>query len=100
MIFGKDRERGIRMNRMRPEVVAVADVDESELLRHDKHNPVLAHLLAHMTPPEFPTPIGVLYQAERAPYEVGVRAQVDARAGTSRRGRPRPSSCTAATSGR
>jgi len=77
MIFGKDRELGIRMNRMRPEVVAVADVDASELLQHDKHNPVLAHLLAHMTPPEFPTPIGVLYQAERVPYEVGVRAQVD-----------------------
>jgi len=78
MVFGKNRERGLRMNRMRPEVVAVADVDESELLRHDKHNPVLAHLLAHMTPPEFPTPIGVLFEADRTPYETGVRAQIDA----------------------
>jgi 2-oxoglutarate ferredoxin oxidoreductase subunit beta len=78
MVFGKDRGRGIRMRDMRPEVVSVADVGEAALLRHDKHNPVLAHLLAHMEPPEFPTPIGVLYEAERPAYEAGVRAQVDA----------------------
>jgi len=78
MIFGKDRDRGIRMNGMRPEVVTIADVDPSEVLVHDQHNPVLAHLLAHMTPPAFPTPIGVLYRVDRTPYEAGVRAQIEA----------------------
>jgi 2-oxoglutarate ferredoxin oxidoreductase subunit beta len=83
MVFGKERERGIRLNGMRPEVVRVADVGEDALLRHDKHDRVLAYLLAHMAPPEFPTPIGVLYEAEREAYETGVRAQVEAA-----RGRP------------
>jgi len=79
MAFGKARDRGIRMNGMRPEVVQLGDgVGESDLLVHDKHNPVLAYLLAHMTPPTFPTPIGVLYEAERPPYEQGVRAQIEA----------------------
>jgi 2-oxoglutarate ferredoxin oxidoreductase subunit beta len=79
MVFGKTRDRGIRMNGMRPEVVTLGNgVAESDLLVHDKRNPVLAYLLAHMTPPQFPTPIGVLYQVERPPYEEGVRAQIEA----------------------
>jgi 2-oxoglutarate ferredoxin oxidoreductase subunit beta len=78
MIFGSARDRGIRLSGMRPEVVRLADVHPDEILVHDQTNPVLAHLLAHMTPPEFPTPIGVLFSVERLPYEEGVRAQVDA----------------------
>ena len=31
-----------------------------------------------MTPPRFPTPIGVLYEVDRPAYETGVRAQLDA----------------------
>lgn len=77
MIFGKDRDKGIRMNGMRPEVVNVADVDANDILIHDVKNPVLAYLLGHMTAPDFPTPIGVIYDIDRPVYEEGVRSQVD-----------------------
>ncbi|HEY8518012.1 MAG TPA: 2-oxoacid:ferredoxin oxidoreductase subunit beta [Candidatus Binatia bacterium] len=79
MIFGKNRDRGIRMVNMRPEVVQLGNgVTEADLLVHDKHNPVQAYLLAHMTPPQFPTPIGVLYEVERPAYEQSVRNQLEA----------------------
>ncbi len=69
MIFGRDRDKGIRMRGMRPEVIRLADAREDEILVHDPENPVLAFLLGHMTPPEFPTPIGVLYEVDRPRYD-------------------------------
>ena len=77
LVFGKDRDRGIRLNGLRPEVVSLRDVPESEILIHDEKNPVLAYLLAHMTPPSFPTPIGVLFEVDRPAYEQGVHAQIE-----------------------
>ncbi len=76
MIFGKDRAQGIRMNGMRPEVVRVADVDANDILIHDVKNPVLAYLLGQMTAPEFPTPIGVIYDVDRPVYEEGLQEQL------------------------
>lgn len=82
MIFGKDRDKAIRMNDMRPEVVRVSDVGENEILVHDVKNPVQAFLLGHMMAPEFPTPIGVIYDVDRPAYEDGVQQQLrEARAG-------------------
>jgi 2-oxoglutarate/2-oxoacid ferredoxin oxidoreductase subunit beta len=78
MIFGKDRDKGIRMNGMRPEVVSLADVSPEEILVHDVKNPVLAYLLGHMTPPDFPTPIGVLYDVDRPVYEEVLAGQMRA----------------------
>jgi 2-oxoglutarate/2-oxoacid ferredoxin oxidoreductase subunit beta len=78
MVFGRNRDRGIRINGLKPEVVTIDDGDTSGLLVHDQEDPVLAHVLAHMSPPEFPTPIGVLYAVERPVYEAGVRAKVEA----------------------
>lgn len=78
MIFGKERDKGIRMNGMRPEVVSLADVDANDILIHDVKNPVQAFLLGHMTAPEFPTPIGVIYSIDRPVYEEGVQSQVQA----------------------
>lgn len=77
MIFGKESDKGIRMNGMRPEVVSVADVDANDILVHDTKNPVQAFLLGHMTAPDFPTPIGVIYDVDRPVYEEGVRHQVE-----------------------
>jgi 2-oxoglutarate ferredoxin oxidoreductase subunit beta len=77
MIFGSNRGKGIRMRGMRPEVVELDDVDPKEILIHDPQNPVLAYLLGNMTPPEFPTPIGVIYDVERPIYEVAVQEKLD-----------------------
>ncbi len=80
LIFGKNMDKGIRMSRcLEPEVVSLADVDESELLVHDEHaeNPNLAFMLSRMTNPAFPVPIGVFRDVDHPTYEQGVISQVE-----------------------
>jgi len=64
LIFGKNRDKGIRLNGLDLEIVQLGNgVAEHELLIHDEQyrNPVYAYLLAKMEElPGFPTPIGVL----------------------------------------
>jgi 2-oxoglutarate ferredoxin oxidoreductase subunit beta len=80
MRFGKTMEKGIRLNGLTPEVVQVADVDESELLVHDEcaTEPTLAYFLSRMGPPEFPTPVGVLRAISKPVYDQQLMAQVQA----------------------
>ena len=62
LIFGKNRDKGIRLNGMDPEVVELGKgISEDDLLFHDEKatEPSLAYLLSRMTHPEFPEPIGV-----------------------------------------
>ncbi len=80
MRFGKTMEKGIRLNGLRPEVVNVADVDESELLVHDEQaaEPTLAYFLSRMGPPDFPTPVGVFRAISKPVYDQQLMAQVQA----------------------
>ena len=65
LIFGKNRDKGIRMNGMRPEVVALGNgVTEKDLVVHDETNLSLAFMLGHFEPP-MPTPVGVFYATSR-----------------------------------
>src|SRR4051812_1727752 len=62
LIFGKNRDRGIRLNGMQPEVVSLGKgISEDDLLFHDERatEPTLAYLLCRMRQPDFPEPIGV-----------------------------------------
>ena len=71
MVFGKNHDRGIRLNGLKPEVVALADgVTESDLLVHDAHaeDPTLAWMLSRMEPPNFPTPMGVFRDVRKPTY--------------------------------
>ena len=70
LVFGKDRDKGIRVNGMIPEVVSVADVDPGELAVHreDLDNTSYAYMLSRMLHPEFPQPFGVLRSVERPSY--------------------------------
>ena len=83
MIFGKDGDRGIRMNGMHPEVVQLGgDVKEADLLVHDetRADPAYAFILSRMHWPEFPEPLGVFRAVERPTYDALMDAQiVDAR---------------------
>jgi len=83
LVFGKDRDKGIRLNGLEPEVVVLGQgVSESDLLVHDERaaQPSLAYLLSRMHHPEFPEPIGVFRAVERPIYEEQVARQVaDAR---------------------
>ena len=78
--FGKNREKGIRVNAaMQAEVVTLGQgIEEKDLLVHDEHNPAEAFLLSRMTPPDFPTPLGVFYAVERPTYEAGANQQIEA----------------------
>jgi len=75
-VFGKERDKGIRLQGLTPEVVSLADVPESSIIVHDETNPVLAAMLAHMRGPDFPTPIGVLFAVERPVYDEAVHDQL------------------------
>jgi 2-oxoglutarate/2-oxoacid ferredoxin oxidoreductase subunit beta len=80
LIFGKNRNKGIRLNGMEPEVVELGKgITEDDLLFHDEKavEPTLAYLLSRMRYPEFPEPIGVFRQVDAPKYEVLLNDQVD-----------------------
>jgi len=83
LIFGADRDRGIRANGLRLEVVELGNgVSESDLLVYDKHAPTagMALLLAAngCEGGDFPLPTGMFRQVERPSYETSMDAQVAA----------------------
>ncbi len=76
LIFGKNRDRGIRMNNARPEVVTLGNgITEKDLVVHDEHNPSLAFMLGNFEPP-MPTPVGVFYDETRETYDGAVNRQL------------------------
>ena len=78
LIFGKDRDKGIRLNGLTPEVVSLADVSEDELLVHDEDGPAnLTFLLSRLRQPDFPEPIGVFRNLKKVTYETAMLNQVE-----------------------
>ncbi|MGB6429396.1 MAG: 2-oxoacid:ferredoxin oxidoreductase subunit beta [Candidatus Acidiferrales bacterium] len=80
LIFGRNRDKGIRLNGLEPEVVKLGDgITEKDLLVHDEHNPNpnYAFVLAQMDAiPGFPTPLGVFRSWNMPRYEDVTAAQV------------------------
>lgn len=78
MVFGKDRNKGVRLNGLKLEVVELGDkYKESDLLVHDKHNEALAYMLVDASsPPHFPMVLGVLYQKKLETYEYLMEEQI------------------------
>jgi len=80
MVFGKDRNKGIRLNGLRPEVVEVGkDCQLDDLLTHDEkaEEPTLAYLLSRMYNPHFPEAVGVFRNVRRPTYEESLDAQIN-----------------------
>ena len=79
MIFGKNRDKGIRLNGLKPEIVDLTTgFSHDDLLFHDeKADSTLVHLLARMRRPEMPEPIGVMRAVEAPIFEDQVRGQID-----------------------
>ena len=73
LVFGRARDKGIRLNGLAPEVVACADGagDAAGLARHDERDPrgTFAYLLAQLEAPEFPVPLGVFRDVQQPAYE-------------------------------
>ncbi len=81
LLFGKNKEQGIRLKGLEPEVVTIGNngVTVDDILVHDVNCPSTnyATLLAHMEYPEFPTPVGVFRANQDKPtYETLVQQQV------------------------
>jgi len=81
MIFGKDHNKGIRMNGAHPEVVTIGEngITENDLLVHDIYlkDPSVAFMLGRMEQPDFPQPVGIFRAVERPTYEDMMVDQID-----------------------
>jgi 2-oxoglutarate ferredoxin oxidoreductase subunit beta len=82
MVFGKERDKGIRLRGLRPEIVTIGEdgVAESDLLVHDEtaEDPTLAFILSRMSWPDFPVPVGVFRRIERPTHDELLVGQLDA----------------------
>jgi len=81
LVFGKDHQKGIRLNGLDPEVVELGTgVTEHDLLCHDEEaaEPSLAYLLSRLRHEDgFPEPIGVFRAIDAPRYDVELNAQLD-----------------------
>jgi 2-oxoglutarate ferredoxin oxidoreductase subunit beta len=82
MIFGKDRDKGIRLRGLTPEVVKLGEdgITEADLLVHDEQapDPYLAFVLSRMFWPDFPVPVGVLRAVPRPTHDQLIEDQLTA----------------------
>jgi 2-oxoglutarate/2-oxoacid ferredoxin oxidoreductase subunit beta len=82
MVFGKERNKGIRMNGAHPEIVTIGEngITENDLLVHDIYlkDPSVAFMLARMEQPDFPQPVGIFRAIERPTYEDMMEDQIEA----------------------
>jgi 2-oxoglutarate ferredoxin oxidoreductase subunit beta len=79
MLFGKAKDKGIRLNGLTPEVVSLGNgitADDCLVFDDSRDDPAMAFILAQMLPPHFPTPLGVFRSVERPSYEERVVGQI------------------------
>ena len=81
LIFGKNRDKGIRLNGMDPEVVELGKgISEDDLLFHDEKasEPSLAYLLSRLRHEDgFPEPIGVFRAVDAPRYDEELNRQIE-----------------------
>ena len=80
LIFGKNREKGLRLAGDQPQIVNLKDVSPDDLIIHDEKlaDPTMAFRLARMHHPEFPEPLGVFRAVEKPTYEQLLMGQIEA----------------------
>ncbi len=81
MIFGKEQNKGLRLNGMTFEVVTIGEngVTEADIMVHDetREDPSVAFLLSRMEGPAFPVPVGVIRAVQRPTYDQLMQQQLD-----------------------
>lgn len=80
LIFGKDRNKGIRLHGLNPEIVTLGNgIGVDDLLMHDERadEPSLAYLLSRMVYPDFPECVGVFRCVEKPTYDDVLNKQLD-----------------------
>jgi 2-oxoglutarate ferredoxin oxidoreductase subunit beta len=77
MIFGKNKDRGIRLKGLSPEVVTLGNgITTDDLLVHNENDPVLCFMLSRMGPPAFPMPIGVIRVMQKTTFDEVMNSQI------------------------
>lgn len=80
MVFGKNRDKGIRLKGTRLEVVTIGEngITEDDLLVHDvyQQDPGIHLMLAKMAYPYFPIALGVIRSANYPTYDDLVEEQI------------------------
>ena len=79
MIFGRDRDRGLRLDGHRPEIVTIGEngITVDDILVHDEDDPLLASLLSTIYWPDFPVPVGVIRAVQRPTHSELLNEQVE-----------------------
>lgn len=80
LVFGKDHDKGIKLDGFRPVVVSLRDGKHSmdDLIVHDETSKELAMIIAQFTEmKDFPVPVGVLYVEDRYCYEDEMEKQIE-----------------------
>ncbi len=79
LIFGKEKDKGIYLNGLKPEIVNLSNgFDKTKLIKHDQftNESTLANLLSNFEYPDFPVPMGVIRQIEKSTYEEKIDYQI------------------------
>ncbi len=79
MVFGKDRDKGLRLDGLRPVVVDLGgEWSVADLLVHDEtaEDPTLAYILSRLWQPEFPVPVGVFRRVSRPTHDTLMTEQL------------------------
>jgi 2-oxoglutarate/2-oxoacid ferredoxin oxidoreductase subunit beta len=77
MLFGKENDKGIRLNGFQPTVVSLQEYSVDDVLLHDEKSKELAFILANMSEqPGFPSVMGVFLDIERVVYEQELEEQI------------------------
>ena len=74
LIFGKEKNKGIKITSFKPEIVTFEAGSEEAAIAagvvvYDEQNVDLATILARLKFPEFPVPLGVVYAKERPTFD-------------------------------
>lgn len=82
LVFGANKDKGIRLDGYKPQIVSLSDYSTEDLWVHDEHDFYKAQILVRMFDDphdegHFPRPFGVFYQGERATYEDQMQHQLD-----------------------
>ncbi|MBL4578084.1 MAG: 2-oxoacid:ferredoxin oxidoreductase subunit beta [Flavobacteriales bacterium] len=81
MIFGKEKNKGIRLNGLELEVVTIGEngVKEEDILIHDAHvqSNVMHLMLINMQGPDYPTALGIIRATEADTYGDLIAGQID-----------------------
>jgi 2-oxoglutarate ferredoxin oxidoreductase subunit beta len=81
MIFGKERDKGLKLNGTKFDVVTIGQdgITEADIFVHDetREDPSIAFMLSRMEWPEYPVPVGVLRAVQKPTYNDLMDKQIE-----------------------